>query len=321
MTDIDIAKGIAISLVVFGHIVARQPPVDNEWYVIVKQAIYSFHMAFFMYLSGIVYFLKIETVRTWKEYGRIVIQRFTRLMPAYFIFAGLVFFAKWGSQNFLYVDNPVIGWYDLVEIFIFPMQSVASFLWYVYVLFLFSAFGVGFFSLTRGRIFPLVLVGVILLFFAPKFSLLGFDQFCKYLLFFALGGLAIRHWSTYIKLVKYTWLFALIGFILMLINSKYFGIGWVPTALLSLIALHGLCRQKFMNFKFLKYLGLMSFPIYLMNTLSIGFFKAFMFKFISWHGTDFLFYAPILTLSGLIVPIVFKKYIIKRVGWLDKITT
>ena len=52
--DIDRAKGLAILLVVFGHIVARSDPLNVNWYEPLRRAVYAFHMPFFLYLSGIV---------------------------------------------------------------------------------------------------------------------------------------------------------------------------------------------------------------------------------------------------------------------------
>ena len=52
--DLDRAKGIAILLVVLGHIVAREQPPGVEWYEPFRYAVYRFHMPFFLYLSGTV---------------------------------------------------------------------------------------------------------------------------------------------------------------------------------------------------------------------------------------------------------------------------
>src|SRR3954466_10243865 len=58
LTDIDRAKGIAIILVVFGHLVPHGTlPAGQEWYDVIWVAIYRFHMPFFMYLSGFVFCL------------------------------------------------------------------------------------------------------------------------------------------------------------------------------------------------------------------------------------------------------------------------
>ena len=56
LLDLDRAKGLAIFLVVIGHIVARNGPKGNSWYADLQEIIYTFHMPFFMYLSGFVAF-------------------------------------------------------------------------------------------------------------------------------------------------------------------------------------------------------------------------------------------------------------------------
>ena len=53
--DIDRAKGLAILLVVFGHLMASGYPRGNAWYDTAKDIVYTFHMPFFMYLSGTVF--------------------------------------------------------------------------------------------------------------------------------------------------------------------------------------------------------------------------------------------------------------------------
>jgi hypothetical protein len=64
-------------------------------------------------------------------------------------------------------------------------------------------------------------------------------------------------------------------------------------------------------------LGRFTFPIYLMNTIAIGFAKGVLFKFVIWDGINFLFFAPILLISGLFVPIFIKKQILARNKLID----
>ena len=52
--DIDRAKGLAILLVVFGHLVARADPAGVERYEPLRRAVYAIHMPFLLYLSGVV---------------------------------------------------------------------------------------------------------------------------------------------------------------------------------------------------------------------------------------------------------------------------
>lgn len=74
LPDIERAKGLAILLVVFGHVVAREAPAGNEWYTFSKSAVYSFHMAFFMFLSGLVFFMRAEPVAGLQEYASLEIR-------------------------------------------------------------------------------------------------------------------------------------------------------------------------------------------------------------------------------------------------------
>src|SRR5664280_1750461 len=80
--DIDRAKGLAILLVVMGHM-ARDGgmPPGAEWYASVSRCIYSFHMAFFMFLSGFVFFLSQYEKKAWPDYGGYIIGRLARFMP------------------------------------------------------------------------------------------------------------------------------------------------------------------------------------------------------------------------------------------------
>src|ERR1700688_3280887 len=52
--DIDRAKGLAILLVVFGHLVARADPTGGERDEPLCRAAYARHMPFFLYLSVVV---------------------------------------------------------------------------------------------------------------------------------------------------------------------------------------------------------------------------------------------------------------------------
>jgi len=324
LDDIDRAKGLAIALVVFGHIAARYPPADNDWYIFAKHAVYTFHMAFFMFLSGVVFFMKLSPAETIAEYSEVVGRRFFRLMPAYFFFAFVVFIGKYVSQEFMYVDNPTSGFSDVVKIVLYPMQSVARFLWYIYVLLLLSAFSLALYSFSNGKLIWLFLVAVALS-FMPGMDLLAISQFNKYLLFFVLGGLAINNWEKYVVFVDRFWMiaFVLFLFFLIVVTSEYrkSAMMWMVPALLSIPSLHGLCRANYLFGHVLTYLGGMTFVIYLMNTMTIGLSKAVLLKFIPSEGINFVIvYVPALILSGLLLPILIKKYFFPRIPWLNRIT-
>ena len=59
LLGIDAARGLAILLVVIGHVVARDMPAGNEWYAQLKDTIYLFHMPLFMVLTGMTFALSL----------------------------------------------------------------------------------------------------------------------------------------------------------------------------------------------------------------------------------------------------------------------
>jgi len=65
LDDVDSAKGLAIFLVVLGHISGGVSfPPNSDWYILLNRAIYQFHMSFFMFLSGLVFFYTYRPIRT-----------------------------------------------------------------------------------------------------------------------------------------------------------------------------------------------------------------------------------------------------------------
>jgi len=130
--DLDAAKGVAISLVVWGHIVSKDfvKPVGNDWYFVLNSRLYEFHMAFFFFLAGVVYFLSSDGDwwGRWKKTAR-------RLIPAYLLFAAIVFLLKGAAAWFMPVNARVGGgWTDVLLQFLYPSQGAAQYLWFIVVL-------------------------------------------------------------------------------------------------------------------------------------------------------------------------------------------
>ena len=128
---IDTAKGIGITLVVFGHIVARDAkPLGNDWWMLWHDRLYSFHMAFFFFLSGYVFFL--QPADQWPARLR---KNAAKLLPAYALFALVVYVAKAVAVSVLHVDRPVSKWTDeLLLMLAYPTQGFAQFLWFIVTL-------------------------------------------------------------------------------------------------------------------------------------------------------------------------------------------
>jgi hypothetical protein len=108
----------------------------------------------------------------------------------------------------------------------------------------------------------------------------------------------------------------------MLVAGLYAGRAWIIAALLSIPALHGLCRREFPGGRILIFVGGMTFSIYLMNTMAIGVTKALLLKFTSWDGLNFVFiFLPLLLVAGVLIPVALKIFVFPKIGWLDRITS
>src|SRR5579872_848746 len=187
LADIERAKGLAIILVVIGHIVAREPPQHNEWYVALKSAIYVFHMPFFMYLGGLVFYHVGDALRPRPSYGVYLLRRAERLLLPFLALGLLILLGKLVAEHFLHVDNtPASLWDGLRSLFWTTGQSPATSVWYILVLFVYCAVTPLTVKLSRGLLWPtLVLAAVIHFLAVPDIAYL--DRIAYFFVYFMIG--------------------------------------------------------------------------------------------------------------------------------------
>jgi fucose 4-O-acetylase-like acetyltransferase len=318
---IDAAKGLAILLVVAGHLVARDiKPAGHEWYEIANRHLYTFHMGFFFFLSGLVYFLKGSPPSTFSSYRERLGRRFWQMAPAYFLLAGTVYFGKRVSQELLKVDRKVeFSMAEAFKMITQPTESYASFLWFIVALLLIEAIVPLLFFLVRGRT-SLAIVVCLGLFMMPVTKFMALHQVCRYLLFFVIAAALSPHVDALIGsskryVVGFAGLF--IGAHLLLPSAALpitAGLLAIPT-LLGVVAATAPGVQTS-----LATLGTYTFVIYLFNTICIGLTKGVMLKFVSWNGAAFFVFLPILMLAGSLGPLLIKRYVFRRIPFLDRIT-
>lgn len=124
---VDLAKGIGILLVVYGH-VARglfnaRIPMDKVTYQVVDAAIYSFHMPLFFFLSGLFF---LDSLRK-RGPGRLVLNKLDTIVYPYLLWSILqggveVVLSRW--------TNGHVGWWEVLSLW----QPRAHF-WFLYALF------------------------------------------------------------------------------------------------------------------------------------------------------------------------------------------
>ncbi|HYD58222.1 MAG TPA: acyltransferase [Burkholderiales bacterium] len=300
LLELDAARGLAILLVVVGHVVARSNdmPAGNAWYAVLKEAIYLFHMPLFMALTGITFALSLPRFRNLAEAGRFSMKRVERLFVPYVVFGLLIIGGKILAARYVHVDNPP-GDAALLNLVVKPTESGVTFLWFIYVLSVYLLFIPALFQVMGRRPMPLFLVAVALNFAGPWPEEFMLDRVVEYLPFFAGGMLLWMERERWTRMpLPALWALTALFLVLLALDAPKWSVGAasVLPALGWMQRLHGPAKR------WLVALGLASLAIYLMNTLAIGVAKALMLKVMPWHGVNFLLFFPVLTLAGVFVP-------------------
>lgn len=324
LIDIDKAKGFAIFLVVFGHIVATDMPLGNEWYATLKFFIYKFHMPFFMFISGIIMSYTFPSMNNTTDYYKYIYKKLKRLSLGYIIFGITIYLGKIYLSKLIYVDDiPNDIYSEIYNLLVVPSQSAGGSLWFIYVLMeMYIVFPFIIVHLIKKPL--LIIITGIALEFMPATSTFMIDRFFEYFLFFSIGVITIHHYKKFLIIIDRYYAIFIFLFIL-----SFFIVQYVPDleskviiSILSMPALLGLMRNTFLSkIPTWEIFGKYTYSIYLMNTILIGITKGIILKYMTWNGENFLFIAPILLVFGIYGPILVKKYILVKLPILDRATT
>lgn len=321
--DITVAKGFAIFLVVFGHVVTGRPPAGNEWYMAMRTAIYAFHMPFFIYLSGYIFFYTDSATRAWRNVPDFVARRAERLLVPFLLFGLFIIVGKHVAAQFIHVDNMgQSALQEIVNLFWNTRKSAAQSVWYVFVLFEMTLFAALALRVVRS---PAVLFAIAIpLSLLPVLPVLYLDRFFLYLPFFFVGGIAVAHRAAWNAMMdRYLWLFLTLFAAAIVVTRilSIYHLSILACGLTAIPALHGLCRlAAVQSSRMLDALGRYSFPIYLLNTIALGVAKGVLLLVMPWDGTNFLIFLPAMLAAGIIGPILVKALIFRQIPYLDKIT-
>jgi fucose 4-O-acetylase-like acetyltransferase len=322
--DLDRAKGIAILLVVVGHIVAAEPPAGAEWYDTLRYAIYRFHMPFFLYLSGYVAHLSGALRTPLAAMPRYAAKRAQRLLLPFLLLGLVVLLGKLAAQGVVHVDNRAAGLLPgLRDMVVTTEQSPATFIWFLWVLFLCSLVAPPLWQ--RVGTIGLVLGGLLLVALEPP-PLFYLDRFARHAVFFAIGvAVAEREAVLLPAFIRHQ---ALAWLALAATIAAAFA-GWLPgdlsllvCGLASIPALHGLSASPVMQRQgWTLWLGARSMAIYLFNVIAIGVVKAVLLRAgVPWTAAGFWIHAPALTAAGVFLPILAKQLVLRRIPPLDRMT-
>ena len=312
LIDLDIAIGISIILVVFGHLLLDQ--IRPIWYVNTRLIIYKFHMPLFMFFSGFLMSYAYQKIENLSDYLNYIEKRIKKFIPAYLLFSlvfiGFEFITSDYSMSQLKLD--------VIEMLLYPAKSPAGFLWYIYVLFQFYLI----FPLLKRLViksYVLALAVGIGFQFLGVTNVFNFDLFSFYLIFIILGIIASQYLDMYYFILKKTGALFLLAFIGFVFLNAYYPVPKIVFGLVSLLPIHylALMLSKFKIAPLLVDIGKHAYYIYLMNTLVIGSFYLLIIK-----KLNLQFSLPIMLiffLLGLFLPMFIFKKIIRPNRFLNKI--
>ena len=103
---IDTLKGLAILLVIMGHVCQMRFPVSGKW---LANIIYSFHMPLFLFLSGLFARKAVEAADK-RQVKSFIIKKAKQLLVPFIIWMGLWCIIK-GDAITMFLDGGFIYWY------------------------------------------------------------------------------------------------------------------------------------------------------------------------------------------------------------------
>ncbi|WP_419758230.1 acyltransferase family protein [Acidisoma sp.] len=329
--DLDRGKTLAILLVVFGHIVAREDPSGGgwgaAWYEPARAAVYSFHIPFLFYLSGYAAHWSGATAACGPAYGNLLRRRAKRLLVPALVFGVAILVGKIAMMDELHVDHAPASFVSgLVDLVWRTDRSPAQSVWYIIVLFFYAAGAPMLLPLLR-RYGPALLVVSAPLALLPVPPILYADRIVTYVPFF-LAGMVVADrdlaWCRWLDAwrVPLAVLFALALCVDLRAGAAVpRNLAMLGVSIVALPALHAIVRQlPYAARRLLDWLGAYAFAIYLLNTIFIGLAKALLMKQIPWEADWFPLFAAGLMAAGVAGPILAKTLLFRPVPVLDRLT-
>lgn len=301
---LDIAKGIAIVLVVIGHVGSSYFSAGQQktsWlFNFTHKFIYSFHMALFMFISGYLFINKSDKKKQIKSI----------LINSYIIFSAIWVGLKIAFSS---IVNTKLSLYDMLLIPVFPI----SFMWFIYALMLMEIMQIVVENLgTNGKCIHIG-ISLILLMLQPYlasksifdtgyvFSDLIVSDIMQNYFYFLLGnyfGKAIIDLISAHRAIS-----ILAGALLLLVNFMSYkydfvinGVFKIALAIIGIIWLISICMR--LENKALVFVGQRTLPIYVLHGICIAATRVLLGKLglNDSYGMSSLF---ICTLVGTCVPL------------------
>ncbi len=229
---LDVAKGIAMFIVIFGHAIRDEMRTDNEMCMMIFRAIYLFHMDLFFFLSGYAYKLSKKNNCN-KSIGEFVIKKAKTLLVPWLVYSMLIYVVFFIVSKIPQAAGIVEGTtYEYMRFdayvlaFISGHNPYAYHMWFIYLLFWMSVIVFVVERIlkdSRKTVYVLLaisIIGLLLRAFVVYDSIRLISGFCGSFIWFYLGVVFDEQ-----LLKKYNWkmgVFSVISFIMMFVMHNYY---------------------------------------------------------------------------------------------------
>lgn len=326
-SELNIFRGLIIIWVVIGHSFIS----DGSFFGMLTAYAYTFHMASFFMLSGLLFASKLNRAFKLKEKLSLVLNRFKRLLVPYFFFTIVSYVLKFIFADYAY--NEISTGKDIIWDIIFCINNPNGGLWFLYNLFLFSVIAIIFNFLPKAvTVIACLALNLASLFFLPNETAASIFQFTFYLFFFYLGTFVSSYYEGISEffaskiqtgngkktLFIITFVLALFSAVVFLVynnyslSEKHVAYKYLPCCVnIILWYFIALCLSTMKNInKPINTIGNYGMDIYM-----IGYYVQISIRVVfgSMLGLPYLAYAILMLVFGLILPIPISKYIIRKV--------
>lgn len=311
---IDIAKGIAIILVVFVHslpnVDADKPNFNNNYMI---EYLYNFSFLFFMplffFVSG---FLSTKIFTFDREQSILYIKnKFKKLMIPYFMVSIMGCIVKISLSSFALRS---VSLTDMVLATLFsPWEGSIKLLWFIYTLFIISVISVLLRKVSLEYLLAIFTITSILPVDYGKF--INIDGVLQYIVYYYLGMYFFRYYEKY-KEYRFKHIISVVTLIvLILINNinvveNYKSLFLFVSSLIGIICFLGISMliENTKTGKILQTLGKHSLDIYLFSWFFQSFFRILLFQILNMnYNITFLF-----MFIGGFLPLILTQFIRKN---------
>lgn len=312
-TEINIARGIAVLLVLLGH---SFPDVlsesNNMLHKITEDVLYSFHMGCFFFLSGFVASLKI--LRGDADIKKEAVNKFKRLMIPYLFYSFITMGLKQVFSAFANNSFEIGEFWKIVL-----GKNPNGGIWYLWTLFIIA---LAFLILSKLKInyWVYMILGIVLyalLYFIPA----GFySNLLKYFIFYAVGIGTAKEYDK-IKAVMSSYIFGIIFMVLFVLMLDIDGVpyavtGLLGTGLVMFLSIRIGSNENSAVFKFFDETGNFSYDIYLISYFVQIPVRILCYKLLN---LPYILVVALMFVLGGVIPYFVCKYIIRKIPLANKI--